>query len=63
MKPDWRSSKVGNALVSEAVAIAKKKQWQRIEVGAPPAGEWSRTIAFYKAYGFTEIRSRLGLGV
>lgn len=63
VKPEWRSSKVGNALVSEAVTIAKQKQWQRIEVGAPPAGEWDRTIAFYKNYGFTEIGPRLGFGV
>ena len=63
VKPAWRSSKVGNALVSEAVAIAKQKQWQRIEVGAPPAGQWHRTIAFYKTYGFTEIGPRLGFSV
>ena len=63
VKPEWRTCKLGNALVSEAVAIAKQKQWQRIEVGAPPAGEWDRTIAFYKNYGFTEIGPRLGFSV
>jgi ribosomal protein S18 acetylase RimI-like enzyme len=63
VKPEWRSSKVGSALVNEAVAIAKQKQWQRIEVGAPPVGQWDRSIAFYKTYGFTEIGPRLGFSV
>ena len=63
VKSEFRSAKVGKLLIDEAVKIAQQKGWGRIEVGAPSYAEWSRTIAFYKGYGFEEIGPRLGLKV
>ena len=59
--PAWRSRKVGAALIDAAINHARAKGWPSLEVGAPPAETWSRTVDFYKGYGFSEIGPRLGI--
>ncbi len=42
-----------------AVAQARESGWKRLEVGAPAAAHWPRTLEFYLANGFTEVGPRL----
>jgi len=58
--PAWRSKHVGRLLIDAAALHARSRGWKSLEVGAPPAETWSRTVAFYKGYGFQEIGPRLG---
>ena len=57
--PEQRSAGVGAALLDKAKQVAAEMGWSRLEVGAPSAEEWGRTIAFYQREGFTEIGPRL----
>lgn len=63
VRPAWRSKQVGRILIDAAAQHGRAMRWKSLEVGAPPADSWSRTIAFYKAYGFQEIGPRLGLSL
>ena len=57
--PTSRSTGVGRELLARIVEVGRRSGWNRIEVGAPGQEQWSRTINFYKANGFTEIGPRL----
>ncbi len=57
--PDFRSKKVGDLLISAAIAKGKYLGWKRLEVGSPPTDEQPRTISFYKNKGFKVTGSRL----
>ena len=59
VSPAHRSAKVGQLLLATAIDAGHRAGWNRIEVGAPSAARWQRTINFYKANGFTEIGPRL----
>ncbi len=59
VSPAHRSAKVGQLLLAAAIDAGREAGWNRIEVGAPSAARWQRTINFYKANGFTEIGPRL----
>lgn len=59
--PEYRSSKVGAALVDAAAEFGRKRGWANIEVGAPDVPRWKRTLAFYIRYGFIEVGPRLDL--
>ena len=61
--PDARSAGIGEALIAAASAYGRERGWSRLEVGAPPAARWARTIEFYERNGFTEIGPRLGLSL
>ncbi|MEM7121637.1 MAG: GNAT family N-acetyltransferase [Pseudomonadota bacterium] len=61
--PDQRSAGVGEALIAAAADYGRQQGWSRLEVGAPPAERWARTVAFYERNGFTEIGPRLGLAL
>ncbi len=61
VNPDERSVGIGEALIAAAAAYGRQQGWSRLEVGAPPADRWARTVAFYERHGFTEIGPRLGL--
>ncbi len=50
-------------LVEAAAAIGRERGWTRLEVGAPPAAAWARSVAFYEECGFAEIGPRLGLAL
>ena len=63
VNPDTRSAGVGEALIDAAAAYGREHGWSRIEVGAPPADRWARTVSFYERCGFTEIGPRLGLSL
>ncbi len=61
VSPESRSLKVGHYLLKSVIEHGRKCEWQRIEVGAPDALKWKRTIAFYQKEGFKEIGPRLKL--
>ena len=52
ISPKYRSKKIGNALISEAVAFAKGKSWSRLEVTTPPLPQFDKTLNFYQINGF-----------
>jgi GNAT superfamily N-acetyltransferase len=59
--PTHRSSGIGEALIGAAADHGRRRGWSRLEVGAPPAERWARTVDFYRTNGFGEIGPRLGL--
>lgn len=61
--PDHRSAGIGEALIIAAVDYGRQRGWSRLEVGAPSAERWARTLAFYRRNGFSEIGPRLGLAL
>ena len=63
VNPGERSAGVGEALIDAAAGYGRQQGWSRLEVGAPPADRWARTVAFYERNGFTEIGPRLGLAL
>ena len=58
---EYRSSKVGAALVDAAAEFGRKRGWANIEVGAPDVPRWERTLVFYIRHGFKEVGPRLDL--
>ena len=63
VEPGHRSAGIGEALVGAAAVHGRAQGWSRLEVGAPPAECWPRTVAFYRRNGFSEIGPRLGLAL
>jgi GNAT superfamily N-acetyltransferase len=61
--PEFRSSGVAKLLIGAAAELGKRQGWKRLEVGAPRQPTWSRSLAFYLNFGFTEIGPRLRLSL
>ena len=59
VKPEFRSSNIGDLLLSCAIEKGKTLKWKRLEVGSPPSSESPRTIRFYENKGFKCTGSRL----
>jgi GNAT superfamily N-acetyltransferase len=59
--PSHRSAGVGALLVDAAAEFGRSRGWPEIEVGAPDAPRWQRTVDFYLGRGFKEVGPRLGL--
>lgn len=57
--PSYRSQGIAAQLMDQAKTVAASQQWTRLEVGAPPLPEWSRTESFYLRNGFQSIGPRL----
>lgn len=49
---EYRSKGIGKELLKSAFNFSKTRNWKKIEVGAPKAEEWQRTIQFYQENGF-----------
>lgn len=54
-----RSEGIGDRLIQAAKELGRECNWVRLEVGAPNAKKWGRTVAFYERKGFKEIGPRL----
>ena len=63
IKPEFRSKKIGEKLISRAKDFAKEKKWGILEVGAPDVPRCQRTVNFYLNNGFSEIGPRLEIDV
>ena len=61
--PELRSSGVAKLLIAAAMELGKRQGWKGLEVGAPRQPTWSRSLAFYLDFGFTEIGPRLRLSL
>jgi GNAT superfamily N-acetyltransferase len=59
VKPEYRSLKIGEMLIKQAIVKGQELHWQRLEVGSPPADDSPRTINFYQRNGFKCTGSRL----
>ena len=59
--PDYRSKGVGALLIDATIGFCRERGWHSIEVGAPSAPTWQRTIDFYLGHGFEEVGPRLDL--
>ena len=53
VRPEYRSRKIGNRLLSALVDNAKHKGWTMLEVTTPPLPGFDRTLEFYQRSGFT----------
>ena len=63
IKPEFRSKKIGEELITQAKRFAKERGWSVLEVGAPDVPRYQRTVNFYIKNGFSEIGPRLELNV
>lgn len=59
VEPGQRSTGVGARLLERACEFGRECGWNRVEVGAPNAVTWARTVSFYRHNGFNEIGPRL----
>jgi len=59
VKPEFRSSNIGELLLNSAIEKGNERGWKRLEVGSPPSNESPRTINFYENKGFECTGSRL----
>lgn len=58
VRPEFRSSGLGQALLSEAKRFGETRGWTRLEVTTPPLPEFDRTVAFYEREGFSVTGGR-----
>ena len=61
VKPSYRSSGVGAALLETAREFSRKRGWKRLEVSAPDSFLGDRTLDFFTRQGFAEGGPRLRL--
>ena len=54
-----RSNGIGKLLLNHVFEFAESMNWNKIEVGAPNAEEWPRTIEFYERNGFKQKGPKL----
>lgn len=53
VRPAFRCSKVGKALLQAVVDFGRNRGWKRLEVTTPPLPNFDRTLTFYEKNGFT----------
>ncbi|NTV26573.1 MAG: GNAT family N-acetyltransferase [Chlorobiaceae bacterium] len=58
VRPGFRSSGLGQALLAEAKRFGESLGWTRLEVATPPLPEFERTVAFYEREGFSVTGGR-----
>ncbi|MFK7811864.1 MAG: GNAT family N-acetyltransferase [Maribacter sp.] len=54
-----RSNGIGKLLLNYAFDFSVSMNWNKVEVGAPNAKEWPRTIEFYERNGFKQKGPKL----
>jgi len=59
VRPALRGQRVGKQLLDAAFEFAKKQDWTRLEVCAPPVPPWERSVSFYQQNGFLLLGPRL----
>jgi len=58
-----RSEGIGKLLLQSVFDFSNSMNWEKIEVGAPNAEEWPRTIEFYKRNGFKQKGPKLRIDI
>jgi GNAT superfamily N-acetyltransferase len=61
--PAARSRGIGHRLIAAAEAEGRLWRWRGLQVGAPNATRFPRSVAFYEREGFRVIGPRLGRGI
>lgn len=61
VRPDWRGQGIGEALIGEAVAMARERRWFRLEVTGPEVDSEGRVAGFYRKVGFEFTGPKLRL--
>lgn len=56
---DSRSQGIGKLLLNTVFDFSESMNWNKLEVGAPNAEEWPRTIQFYERNGFKQKGPKL----
>lgn len=59
VRPEFRSSNIGELLLNSALKKGKERGWKRLEVGTPPQNKSPRTTKFYEGKGFECTGARL----
>jgi ribosomal protein S18 acetylase RimI-like enzyme len=59
VKPECRSLKVGELLLTTVIEFGKTREWKRLEVGSPSSDDSPRTFNFYEKQGFQCTGARL----
>ncbi len=54
-----RSNGIGKLLLNHVFDFSESMNWNKVEVGAPNAEEWPRTIKFYERNGFKQKGPKL----
>jgi GNAT superfamily N-acetyltransferase len=54
-----RSNGIGKLLLNHVFDFSESMNWNKVEVGAPNAEEWPRTIGFYERNGFKQKGPKL----
>ncbi len=54
-----RSKGIGKLLLNTVFDFSESMNWNKLEVGAPNADEWPRTVQFYKRNGFKQKGPKL----
>jgi GNAT superfamily N-acetyltransferase len=52
VRPEYRSQGVGTRLVEEAITIARRRRWFRMDVTAPEGEDEETAVRFYERLGF-----------
>ena len=60
---DSRSKGIGRLLLQSVFEFSNNMNWCKIEVGAPNAQEWPRTIQFYERNGFKQKGPKLRVDI
>jgi len=58
-----RSEGIGKLLLQSVFDFSDAMNWTKIEVGAPNAKEWPRTIEFYERNGFKQKGPKLRIDI
>ena len=58
-----RSEGIGKLLLQSVFDFSDSMNWTKVEVGAPNAEEWPRTIEFYKRNGFKQKGPKLRIDI
>lgn len=58
-----RSKGIGKLLLESVFDFSISMNWNKVEVGAPNAEEWPRTIEFYKRNGFKQKGPKLRIDI
>lgn len=59
--PQCRSQGIGAFIIQQVREIAEQKFWLRVDVTAPPADKWLRSVEFYENQGFIHTGKKLKL--
>ena len=61
VSPQCRDQGIGAFIIAQIQTIAEQKYWLRVDVTAPHAEKWLRSVQFYENQGFIHTGKKLKL--